>query len=361
MLALSPMPDQTFERILENLNSTIMLFDAELRLRYINPAGERLFEVSARQLLGSPVQSLLLNAVELEEILNEALASGTSFTRREMTLDMLHAEQVTVDATATPAVDAAGRAEVLIELVEIDRILRITRDEKLFSQQDVTSEMLRGLAHEIKNPLGGLRGAAQLLGKQLDQDELREYTDVIIGEADRLQNLVNRMLVPRMMPETDETNIHEVLERVRSVLLAEFGERVHLHRDYDPSIPALIGDREQLIQAVLNIVRNAIEAGGEGAEVVLRTRVLRKFTIGTTRHRLVARIDIMDNGPGVPAAIRDRIFYPMVTGRAEGTGLGLSIAQSLIQRHGGLIECDSAPGHTVFTILLPVLSGVEKQ
>ncbi len=361
MLAQSTMTAPTCEHILEGLNATVLVFDQDLRLRYINPAGERLFAVSARQIQGNPAAALLLNADELEAILDEARHGGTSFTRREMTLDMLHAGQVTVDATATPAVDRDGRAEVLVEIVEIDRILRISRDEKLFSQQDVTSEMLRGLAHEIKNPLGGLRGAAQLLARQLDDEELSEYTDVIIKEADRLQDLVNRMLVPRTRPETTVTNIHEVLERVRSVLLAEFGEHIRIQRDYDPSIPELEGDRGQLIQAVLNIVRNAAEAAGEGAEILLRTRILRKFTIGTVRHRLVARVEIIDSGPGVPAEIRDRIFYPMVTGRAEGTGLGLSIAQSLIQRHGGLIECDSEPGHTVFTILLPVCSGVEKQ
>jgi two-component system nitrogen regulation sensor histidine kinase GlnL len=217
---------------------------------------------------------------------------------------------------------------------------------------------MRGLAHEIKNPLGGLRGAAQLLEKQLDSEELKEYTNVIISEADRLQTLLNRILGPNRMPEKVLVNIHEVLERVRSLVSVEVGDGIKLVRDYDPSIPEVMADPDQLVQALLNIIRNACQAlNGEG-EVKLRTRVERKFNIGQNSHNLVARINIEDSGPGIPKEMIDKIFFPMVTGRAEGTGLGLSISQSLIEQHGGLIECQSEPGHTVFSIFLPIESEV---
>ena len=351
--------EQLYRQVLENLHSSTLLFDRDLNLRYINPAAERLLEVSERQLLGHPINDVLVNAEVISALLRESLQTGDSFTRHELTLEPTHTNSVVVDATIA-RIDGESGLEVLLELVEIERILRIARDESLISQQDVTRDLLRGLAHEIKNPLGGLRGAAQLLEKQLDDEELKEYTGVIINEADRLQNLVNRMIGPRTLPETQLTNIHEVLERVRSVVASEMGPAIELQRDYDPSIPEIRADLEQLIQAVLNIVRNAAQALNNDGKIILRTRVMRKFTIGQVRHPLVLKLDIIDNGPGVLEDIRDRIFYPMVTGSAEGTGLGLSIAQSMVQRHGGLIECESTPGHTVFSILLPINGGEVK-
>jgi len=236
----------------------------------------------------------------------------------------------------------------------MDRLLRIARDESRATQQQTTQQMLRGLAHEIKNPLGGLRGAAQLLARELPSEDLKEYTDVIINEADRLQKLVNRILGPNKLPKLAQVNIHELLEHVRSLLLAEAPQGIQIRRDYDPSIPELTADADQIIQALLNIIRNAIEAlQGEG-EILLRTRVVRKFTIGQKQHDLVARIEVIDNGPGIAADVLERIFFPMVSSRAEGTGLGLSIAQSLIQQHNGIIECESEPGQTVFSIYIPI-------
>ncbi len=214
--------------------------------------------------------------------------------------------------------------------------------------------MVRGLAHEIKNPLGGLRGAAQLLQAELGSEELREYTQIIIQEADRLQELVNRMLGPNRRPSYAPINIHHVLERVRTLVLAETGERITIRRDYDPSIPELSGDSDQLIQAVLNIVRNAVRALGDTGTVTLRTRIQRQLTIGHGRHRLAAQIDIIDNGPGIPPEIAETLFLPMVTAGTGGMGLGLSIAQSLINQHQGLIECNSRDGETTFTIFLPL-------
>lgn len=343
-------------RILENLNVAILLFDQQLRLRFVNSAGERLLEGSARQLVNSPVESLFVNAAPVNQLLSDALNTGESTTRRELILELVHGNRVTVDATVATITDGDAGTEVLLELIELDRFLRISRDEGLLSQQTVSRELIRGLAHEVKNPLGGLRGAAQLLAKQLDDPELREYTDVIIKEADRLQTLVNRMLGPSTRHATRDTNIHEVLERVHSLVTAEVGERITLVRDYDPSIPDMQADREQLIQAVLNIVRNAAQAIDGFGEIVLRTRILRKYFIGTKRYRLVAKVEIIDDGPGIPKELQDKVFFPMVTGRAEGTGLGLSIAQSLVQQHHGLIECTSSPGHTVFTLLIPLVT-----
>ncbi|UCE89485.1 MAG: nitrogen regulation protein NR(II) [Pseudomonadota bacterium] len=344
-------------RILENLDTAVMLFDEHLVLRYVNTAVERLWAAGARQLLGSPADKLFTEGELFLTTLREAQESGDPVTRREITLDLAHGQRVTVDMTVTPMLEGNAGAELLVEVSQVDRMMRISRDDHILQQHQATRDLIRGLAHEVKNPLGGLRGAAQLLERELDDEDLKEYTQVIISEADRLQKLVNRMLGPNTRPHQQLTNVHEVLERVRSVVLAEVQPDLHILRDYDPSIPDLQADREQLIQVFLNIVRNAVEVMHGAGNVTLRTRILRQFTIGHARHRLVARVDVIDNGPGIPEDLKDKIFFPMVTGRAEGTGLGLSIAQSLTQQHGGIIECESAPGQTVFTTLLPISGG----
>lgn len=345
------------QRVLEAMTSGLMLFDNNLRLRYVNAATEMLFGSSGPHLVGQTFCELFENAKALELELQEAIRTGHPFTRHEVTLKLLHGKEVVVDVTALPLMEREQQPELLVELSQMDRLLRITRDESRFAQQQTTRQILRGLAHEIKNPLGGLRGAAQLLEKQLESDDLKEYTSVIINEADRLQKLVNRILGPSKMPKLMSVNIHEVLEHVRSLVLAEAPQGIHIQRDYDPSIPEVKVDRDQLIQALLNIVRNAIEALQDEGEIRLRTRVVRKFTIGQKQHDLVARIEIMDNGPGIPEEIRERIFFPMVSSRVEGTGLGLAIAQSLIQQHHGIIECQSEPGHTVFAVYIPIELG----
>jgi two-component system nitrogen regulation sensor histidine kinase GlnL len=336
------------------MNSAVLLFDQALRLRYINPAGESLFRVSARHLLDESYQTLVKDTVDLSQQLDEAFRSGRPFTRHEVSLELGSDIKVVVDFTAIPLLEPGCPTEILVELHAVDRLLRISREENQLVQQQATQKILRGLAHEVKNPLGGLRGAAQLLERQLDSEDLKEYTRVIIDEADRLQKLVNRILGPNNLPNKRETNIHHVLEHVRSLLMAEGENNINIIPDYDPSIPELQADPDQLIQALLNITRNACQAVGEGGTITLRTRIERKFTLGKQRYDLVARIEIIDNGPGIPEDILDKIFFPMVTGRAEGTGLGLSIAQSLIQQHDGLIEVISVPGGTVFTVLLPI-------
>lgn len=346
------------QRVLESLHSVVLLFNQDLRLRYINPAGEMLFAVSAHRLVGMPLTELLHIDDKMLNTLNEVMSTGHPITKHEQRLVLLAQQQeVTVDMIVTALHNDQSQKELMIEMNRLDRLLRITRDESLVAQQKATRELLRGLAHEVKNPLGGLRGAAQLLEKELHDESLKDYTRVIIEEADRLQNLVNRILGPNSMPSKKPVNIIEVLERVRSLVLAEKNTTVQILRDYDPSIPELIADPDQLIQAILNIVRNACQAmEGEG-EIRMRTRILRKFTIGQENHRLAVQIQIIDNGPGIPDDIREQIFFPMITGRADGTGLGLSIAQSLVHQHGGLIECDSKPGETVFSIILPISAG----
>lgn len=264
-------------------------------------------------------------------------------------------QSVTVNLSATPLQqDDGGFNEILIELQPVDRHLRITKEEQLLAQQNTSRMLVRGLAHEIKNPLGGLRGAAQLLDLELQDPELKEYTKIIIAESDRLQDLMDKMLGPNKPAHKSNLNIHEVLERVRQLVAVEANSHIELHSDYDPSIPELMADKNQLIQALLNIVRNAVQALGDHGRITLKTRIKRHMTIGRKRHKLAIQIDIIDNGPGIAPELMERIFYPMITGRAEGTGLGLSIAQSLINQHNGLIECESEPGHTVFSIYLPI-------
>ncbi len=231
-------------------------------------------------------------------------------------------------------------------------------------QQQANSELLRNLAHEIRNPLGGLRGAAQLLEHELPQPSLKEYTQVIIKEADRLHSLMDRLLAPHRVPQYEPTNIHEVLERVRSLLLAESSRNIRVQRDYDTSLPELIGDREKLIQAVLNIARNAVQAmqsnSKENAQITFRTRSERQITLARKRYRVGIRLEIIDNGPGIPADLVDKIFYPLVSRREGGTGLGLALAQTFITQHHGMIDCESQPGRTCFTILLPIESTLLK-
>ncbi len=345
------------QRILENLNTAVLMFDSDFRLLYMNPAAEMLFAVSNRHMIGLEASHLLHCPGDLvESNLNRAVQAGRPFTERELTIPLSDKRSATVDCTVIPLAERDGESGVLVELQQIDRQLRISREEHLISQHQAARDLIRGLAHEIKNPLGGLRGAAQLLEGELEDPSLSEYTQVIINEADRLQALVDQMLGPNKLPSHSDVNIHTVLERVRSLVNAEYGDNLVVERDYDPSIPEITLDNDRIIQAFLNIVRNAARAvhnQGDG-RITLRTRILRQFTIGNVRHRLVAEIGVEDNGPGIPDEIREKLFYPMVTASEGGMGLGLSIAQSLINQHGGLIECQSEPGCTIFNVLLPV-------
>jgi len=347
-------------RLLENLNTAVLLFDGRLRLSYLNPAAEVLLAASARQARGVSLRELFGSHQELIDSCRRALDNNHPFTERDLMLSLPSGYTITVDCSVTPLNEPSHPTELLMEVMRVDHHRRIVREESLLAQHHASRAVVRGLAHEIKNPLGGLRGAAQLLERELADESLKEYTGIIIGEADRLQALVNRMLGPNTLPQRRMINIHQVLERVRTLAVAEAPPGVELIRNYDPSIPDFEADPDQLIQAVLNIVRNALQAVGDHGEIILRTRSMRQATIGHQRYKLAVRVDIIDNGPGIPPEMVENIFFPMVTGRADGTGLGLPIAQDLVNQHHGLIECSSEPGKTVFSLLLPLENNHEQ-
>jgi len=328
--------------------------------RHANTAFENLLGTARRALIGSVLSDWLAEPQPMRETLAAVCANRIACGRFDAHLRRPggHPELLPVHVIVNQTDDPEW---VLVEMIEIEQQTRQDREERTQGQADANKELVRNLAHEIKNPLGGIRGAAQLLGMELDgKRELTEYTQVIIAEADRLQLLVDRLLAPhRRAHIVADVNIHEVCERVRSLVLAEHPRGLVFRRDYDTSIPEFRGDREQLIQAVLNIAHNAVQALAErilagDAELVFRTRIGRQVTIGKQRWRLALELHIEDNGPGVPEAIRERIFFPLVTGREGGSGLGLTLAQTFVQQHLGTIECDSQPGRTVFTILLPL-------
>ena len=341
--------------ILDHISTGVIALDAQLRVTAINSAAEVLLEASATRAMGVDVCQLVQQAGELLQTLKQARTNRATLARRGMLLVTHTGQEVQIDLIVTVLQGDQGDS-LLLELIPIDRLQRISREESMLHAQETTRAVIRGLAHEIKNPLGGVRGAAQLLAKELPNEELAEYTRIIIREADRLRDLVDRLLGPNQRLAIEPVNIHEIIEHVRNLISAEVNNAVTINRDYDPSLPPLPVDRAQLIQAVLNIMRNALQAAAspEACSILLRTRSQRQFTISGRRHRLVCRVDIIDNGPGIPADLQQAIFVPMVTGRPDGTGLGLSIAQSIINRHGGLLECASEPGNTRFTLYLPM-------
>ena len=333
---------------LELLATAVVALDEGFVVRYANPAAESLLATGAKSLIGQRFLHLFAEGEALESGLAEARATHWDYAAQNVTYSRPGREPLPLACTVT-RIDGSGLA-LLAELRPIEQQLKLAREERLVSEQQANRELIRNLAHEIKNPLGGLRGSAQLLERELGDPGLREYTQVIIKEADRLQALMDRMLTPHRPPKIEPVGVHEVLERVRSLTKAEFG--LDIQRDYDPSLPEIIGDREQLIQAVLNITRNAAQAGG--TLIIFRTRAVRQLTILRHRYRLALELQVIDDGPGVPEEIQDRIFNPLVSGREGGTGLGLSLAQTFVQYHEGVIEFESRPGRTTFRILLPL-------
>src|SRR5438445_201499 len=339
---------------LELLATAVLLLRADRRVAYANPAAENLFELSRVKLGGHTAEELFGDECGLAQAIDKAVMSGASYTEQELELGLAGKPKVHLTCTVS-AVE--GTEHVLaLEFRHIDQQLKIAREERLLEQQLANRELIRSLAHEIKNPLGGIRGAAQLLERELDRAQLIEYTQVIIGEADRLQSLVNRLLTPHRLPSYRRTNVHELLVRIKGVVQAEFPS-IPIGCDFDASLPEFDADAEQLTQALLNIVKNAAQALSgttRGPEITLRTRIARGVTLAKRRHRLALKVAVEDNGPGVAPEIRDRIFYPLVSGREGGSGLGLTIAQTLVAQHGGNIECESVPGQTTFTVLLPL-------
>ncbi len=340
---------------LELIATAVIVVNHDFRLIHANAAAENLFAFSRKSAAGWTLNRLLGDGngdTGLFAMLTQVMTHQKGFNESSLTLTTPSGQTLHCSCLATPA----EFAQIVIEFQPLDQHLKIAREEKLLAQQKLNRELIRNLAHEIKNPLGGIRGAAQLLERELPDQALLEYTQVIISEVDRLQSLLDRLLTPHRLPIIETVNIHEVLEYVRSVVLAEFPNTLTIVRDYDISLPETMGDREQLIQALLNIVRNAAQATNGAGIVRLRTRIARQVTMIRERFQLALEICIEDNGPGVAEQIKDRIFYPLVTGRDGGTGVGLSIAQNFVNQHRGVIEFDSVPGKTEFIVLLPVVT-----
>jgi two-component system nitrogen regulation sensor histidine kinase GlnL len=350
------MPEPHFKQLFDSMITAVIVLDRNLQLYQINASAEALLGISGSQLQGKSIDHCFLETDGTPDNLREALFYGHNFTKRKAHWRLHNHTEITVDYSVTPSPETGT---LIIEVQPLDRMLRISREEALLSSQETSRNLVRSLAHEIKNPLGGIRGAAQLLARELHSEVLEEYTGIIIDETDRLRNLVDDMLGPCQPLQRTAVNVHEVLEHVATVVKAEAGDGVRIERDYDPSIPEVPADKSQLIQAVLNVARNAMQAIQEQdrlepGTITFATRIQRHFTIGRKHHSLVARMDIVDDGPGIPPELLEDIFFPMISGRPEGTGLGLAISQNLINQHHGLIECHSGGGQTTFSIYLPL-------
>ncbi len=344
---------------LDMLASAVLILDTKGGIAYANAAAETMLESSFKVLHKQRLQDLFVNGDKLATIFGQAMQRQFDEKREDLVLERIGRSPLHLNMVLSVIDDPDN--PVLIELRENVQQVKLDREERILDQTQANKELIRNLAHEIKNPLGGIRGAAQLLELELPGQglkDLREYTQVIIKESDRLQTLVDRLLAPHRRPQiVGDVNIHEVFERVRSLILAEFPHGLKIVRDYDLSLPEFRGDKEQLIQAVLNIAHNAVQAlapriANGDAELILRSRIARSITIAKVRYRLALDLHIVDNGPGIPAELKDRIFYPLVSGREGGSGLGLTLAQTFIQQHSGVIECESRPGLTDFRILI---------
>ncbi|WP_313556631.1 nitrogen regulation protein NR(II) [Teredinibacter franksiae] len=352
------MTQTPYSQILDSLMTAVIVLNDDLSIQHMNISAEMTLGVSGSKVIGKPIEVLFSPHDGTPQSLADALRENTNFTKRKATWKLHHQKSLTVDYSVTPNAESGN---VVIEVQPLDRLLRISREEAMISSQETSRNLVRSMAHEIKNPLGGIRGAAQLLSRELNNEDLEEYTRIIIDETDRLRDLVDRMLGPHKVSQREEMNIHETLEHVMSVLRAETNGSIKLARDYDPSIPDIEADKAQLIQATLNIARNAMQALTENKDehkpppaITFTTRIQRRYTIGRKYHPLVVKASITDNGPGIAPDLIEDIFFPMITGRAEGTGLGLAIAQNLISQHNGLIECDSVKGRTEFILYLPL-------
>ncbi|MEM7079571.1 MAG: nitrogen regulation protein NR(II) [Pseudomonadota bacterium] len=340
-------------QILDALVTGVLVLDEQLKIRHINAAAESMLQTSASHACDQSVDELIVRADKLLPSLRHAMELNQPFTERAASLRLPDNLQLEVDFMVS--ILELEQRYLVLELQPRDRLNRIDKDGRSIDRQETTQRLIRGLAHEVKNPLGGIRGAAQLLEHELPEPELREYTSVIINEADRLKELVDRMLGPQRRLEIGPLNILKVSEHVIRLLQAETAFSVTWIRDYDPSLPEIEGDEAQLIQALLNVMRNACQAlqDHDDPKVTIASRVVRQFTLGSVRHKLVLRLDISDNGPGIDPELEDRIFFPMISGRAEGSGLGLAITQNIISQHGGSIQVTSRPGATTFTTYIP--------
>lgn len=349
--------DHTEERaaqIIDHLATSVLLFDENLHLVSINSAGESLLSMSSKRILGLTPEKIWPNTMFFSDMIRKSFQFVRTRIERGVEMSLINRDSVKVDCIFTPIVINDETKEIIVELVGVDTFVREMQEFNHQTVQKVANESVQGMAHEIKNPLGGIRGAAQLMEKELDDESLLEYTKIIINESDRLRNFLDRMMAANTYPVRSDTNIHEIIEYVISIIRVESSRNLHIEKDYDPSIPTINADREQLIQAVLNLLRNAVQATTNDERILLKTRIKRQITIQNKLNKLAIQLDIIDNGPGIPAEIESGAFYPMVTGHAEGTGLGLSIAQQLIQSHGGTINYERKENNTYFSILFPI-------
>ncbi len=362
------------QTIVDNLHSAVIVIGENLQIMCINPAAELLFHISNNRAVKKNIRQLIINEHEFFDRLERSLISAHPYTVYENQLRLHHHLIIDVDYSVSPIQYQENGKFLLLEFIRLKTQHKLSHEKSILSQYEASKSLLRGLAHEIKNPLGGIRGAAQLLERELEKapnsSENKQFTQIIINETDRLKNLLDRMAGPKDVPTKSEINIHKILEHVRQLVLAE-NDQILITADYDPSVPELHADESMLIQVILNITRNAVTASTINNKkanaphgqvkcrsnlptIIFKTRTQRNCNIGLHRYPLAARIDIEDNGSGVKKELQEKIFMPMITGHAEGTGLGLSIAQSLAQQHNGLIEFTSKPGKTIFTVLLPI-------
>jgi two-component system nitrogen regulation sensor histidine kinase GlnL len=344
------------QAIIDNLHSAVVVIGEHLQIICMNPAAEMLFHISNNRAVKKNIRELIINEHEFYDRLERSLISAHPYTVYDDRLHVHNHKSIDVDYSVSPIQYMPEGKFLLLEFIRLKAKQKLSHEESIFSQYEASKSLLRGLAHEIKNPLGGIRGAAQLLERELTDDSQKQFTQIIINETDRLKSLLDRMVGPKDIPTKTDINIHKILEHVRQLVLAE-SDHVTFSADYDPSVPELHADEAMMVQVILNITRNAVRAVASNntqGEIKFKTRAQRNCPIGNQSHALVARIDIEDNGSGVSEELQEKIFMPMITGHAEGTGLGLSIAQSLVQQHNGLIEFTSRPDKTIFTILLPI-------
>ncbi len=339
--------------LLDSMATSVLVVDRALVIRYVNNAAEALFELSRNQLVGHTLKHFIANNSLNAERMQSALTHRESYTEGEVTLSFTYGKHCLVDAMVS-VFDDGNESLLLLEVILIDQQRKLSQDNQHFAHQQAAKELIRGLAHEIKNPLGGIRGAAQLLERELGSDEQREFTSLIMEQSDRLRNMVDKLLGPNTVPSFKLQNVHRSIEQIRSLISFEADPSLHIERDYDPSIPEIYIDSDMIQQAILNIARNALQAVSDHGKITFVTRVQRQQMIQGVRYPLCVEIKVIDDGPGIPTEIKDTLFYPMVTSKSDGTGLGLSIAQSLIEHHKGKIEVESWPGHTEFCILLPI-------
>jgi two-component system nitrogen regulation sensor histidine kinase GlnL len=345
------------DNLLDNLSTAVIVLDSEFAISHANHAAQTLLERSLNLLMGCSIDQFIADSSLDLFRFTQATQHGEGYSDGEVQLSFTDGRHTQADVTVT-CLNEAVEWCLLIEIRIVDQQKRISQESLHWAQQQAARELIRGLAHEIKNPLGGIRGAAQLLAKQLHSPDLEEFTGMIIEQSDRLRNLVDRLLGPNSRPNLQWHNIHQVLEKVCTLVSLDTSHSTNIVRDYDPSIPDMCFDQDMLQQAVLNIVRNSLQAlqqnVRDSGQINIVTRIERQVTIHGLRFPLCVKIQIIDNGPGIPNELKDTIFYPMVTGKKDGTGLGLSIAQTLIDHHRGKIEVESWPGHTEFTLYLPI-------